>query len=477
GGVVQSYYLEGIHLAVGQVITLNLQRALKKAGAKAPFVNAGLTLNYSGAPGGLIGHIASVDQTGNYVFDTPCKDPLVSMNRSGSYPWDISGDNQAVIHIRNSNDQKSRYILQLDFASGSYALPVGRLAPQQEAAIDIRALRDKQVHDSTGRTIPSDVTNGLARWLQDDLQPLTGRLEAFSPTRGVASSFSCGNNCPNCPATTVVPPAVSPAGVSGNEGDTFHLQILRTTQDQCGNTMGPFDDSADVEWLPLDVSAVTIGAVDSQGVAVTLNCASDTSISVQYQHWVYDGQPVVGDPDCEATSQTDTIEVPVSVTTDLQIATSVLPPGETNAPYKQTLAATGGTQPYTWSIVSGSLPPGFSLVPDKANASQVVIQASTPMRPTEEFPAGIYTFTVGVASMGCSKIAGTIDLSLEIDAGPNNIQPVGNLATGTVGVAYTQTVSASGGTVPFTWTIDPGGALPPGLALSIDGIVSGVPTL
>jgi hypothetical protein len=38
-----------------------------------------------------------------------------------------------------------------------------------------------------------------------------------------------------------------------------------------------------------------------------------------------------------------------------------LPTGTQNAAYSATLAATGGTTPYSWSIASGSLPSGFTL--------------------------------------------------------------------------------------------------------------------
>ena len=46
---------------------------------------------------------------------------------------------------------------------------------------------------------------------------------------------------------------------------------------------------------------------------------------------------------------------------DLVITTSSLPGGTQGVAYSQTVQATGGTTPYTWSIVSGSLPSGLSL--------------------------------------------------------------------------------------------------------------------
>src|ERR1017187_1076751 len=45
----------------------------------------------------------------------------------------------------------------------------------------------------------------------------------------------------------------------------------------------------------------------------------------------------------------------------LAITTTTLPAGSIGGAYSQTLAATGGTSPYTWSLYSGALPAGLSL--------------------------------------------------------------------------------------------------------------------
>ena len=46
---------------------------------------------------------------------------------------------------------------------------------------------------------------------------------------------------------------------------------------------------------------------------------------------------------------------------------------------------------------------------------------------------------------------------------------------GEVGIAYTASLTASGGPTPYTWSLD-SGALPPGLTLGSDGSISGAPT-
>src|SRR5882672_11839150 len=45
----------------------------------------------------------------------------------------------------------------------------------------------------------------------------------------------------------------------------------------------------------------------------------------------------------------------------LGLVTTSLPGGTLGAAYSQTLAATGGIQPYRWTVTSGSLPAGLAL--------------------------------------------------------------------------------------------------------------------
>jgi hypothetical protein len=61
----------------------------------------------------------------------------------------------------------------------------------------------------------------------------------------------------------------------------------------------------------------------------------------------------------------------------LTITTTALPAGTVGVGYSATLTATGGTPPYTWSLVSGSLPAGLSLTPNSGAISGTPTAAGT----------------------------------------------------------------------------------------------------
>jgi hypothetical protein len=60
--------------------------------------------------------------------------------------------------------------------------------------------------------------------------------------------------------------------------------------------------------------------------------------------------------------------------------------------------------------------------------------------------------------------------------GPDLAITTASLPGGTVGAPYTQQLAATGGTMPYAWSLGTGQALPAGLALGPTGVISGTPT-
>src|SRR5450755_2233316 len=143
----------------------------------------------------------------------------------------------------------------------------------------------------------------------------------------------------------------------------------------------------------------------------------------------------------------------------LIITTSTLSNGAVGVPYSQSLAVTGGTPPYSWSIQGGALPGGLSL----AAAGTI---AGTPSA------SGTFSFTVGVADS--ASATATKRLSIAV-AGGLTVTTAGTLPNAFINASYSQNLAAAGGTPPYTWALT-SGALPAGLTLTAAGLVSGTPT-
>ncbi|MBI5741060.1 MAG: putative Ig domain-containing protein [Nitrospirae bacterium] len=141
------------------------------------------------------------------------------------------------------------------------------------------------------------------------------------------------------------------------------------------------------------------------------------------------------------------------------ITTPSLPAGTRGAAYSQTLTASNGQPPYTWSIVSGSLPPGVSL------SSTTGVISGTPTT------SNTYSFTVHV--LETNGTTATRDFSIGI------YEPLDIITifppSGVIGTAYDYTLWAGGGLAPYTWSVL-SGDLPPGLSMDSSGRITGTPT-
>ena len=154
--------------------------------------------------------------------------------------------------------------------------------------------------------------------------------------------------------------------------------------------------------------------------------------------------------------------LPLNAAVSISITPTSLPDGTTNVAYSQTLTATHGTAPYTWSITAGSLPAGLTL--DGATG----IISGTPT------VAGTSPFTVTVTDSATSPHTASLALSITINAMTITTT---TLPAATVGTAYSQTLAVVGGLPTYSWAVT-AGTLPAGLGLdSATGIISGTPTL
>ena len=140
--------------------------------------------------------------------------------------------------------------------------------------------------------------------------------------------------------------------------------------------------------------------------------------------------------------------------------TTVLPRGEAGVEYPgAVLQAIGGTPPYEFNVVSGSLPPGLGLVNDTI--------LGTPVAGTR----GTFSFVVRVTdSAGAPRSAA---MPFQIAVGAITITQA-SLPGATIGEFYDQQLTADG-EPPLAWAIT-SGSVPAGLTFEPSGRIFGTPT-
>jgi hypothetical protein len=140
----------------------------------------------------------------------------------------------------------------------------------------------------------------------------------------------------------------------------------------------------------------------------------------------------------------------------ITVSPATLPNDTVDNFYNQTLGASGGKSPYTFSLFSGALPAGTSLLPSGLISGTLTF-------------GGTYNFTVTATdSFGCTA---NKSYSISVDCPEIIISPT-VLPNDTIGKSYNQLLSASGGKSPYVFTISTG-SLPGGVSLSPSGTISG----
>ncbi len=127
--------------------------------------------------------------------------------------------------------------------------------------------------------------------------------------------------------------------------------------------------------------------------------------------------------------------------TAITINPATLPNGQIGQPYSQQLTQTGGAGTAAWSLCAGALPNNLTL-----NATTGLLSGT----PTA---SGIFNFTARATASGCF---GERAYTLVIGTCPVIIITPGSLPAGTVGTAYNQTLTATGGTPSYSFSLSAG---------------------
>ena len=221
----------------------------------------------------------------------------------------------------------------------------------------------------------------------------------------------------------------------------------------------------DAQGLPPGLSLSASGVVSgSPSVKGTFRCSVGVTDAGIGPDPAYADTGIYGTECCGGRMQG--VSFSIVVDEALHITTSSLPRGITGQPYRAALEAKGGGSSVgrIWSLRSGTLPDALDLtswrrhpetahiegVPARGGRFDVVVQVSGEDGDTDSKPLSIVV----------------ID-PLEITAS--------SIARGLVGEPYSEALTASGGVLPYVWSIQPA-ALPVGLKLDpTTGTVHGTP--
>lgn len=143
----------------------------------------------------------------------------------------------------------------------------------------------------------------------------------------------------------------------------------------------------------------------------------------------------------------------------LNINTTTLFSATVSEAYSQRVLVTGGTAPYSFGVVSGTLPTGLTL--DSSTGAISGTPSGT----------GSYTFNIRVTDSTVAFSERTFTIYLT----PTLAISTASLPRGSNGVAYSQTIAATGGKTGYSYSVT-SGILPAGLSLAGNGTLSGTPS-
>ena len=318
----------------------------------SPVTRVGVRIvNSNATPGSLIGTLHGTNRVTHLVYDVPLRDSGGASASTGSYPWRLDGDYESRMTITNVGTTPARVSVRLYYGDTNYVLKPRELPVGGAANFDIRELRDDQVKDSYGQTIPANLEHGQFAWSLNDSRPgahFLGRAEIVSLAEHVSSSFSCPECCPNSFLYAYFGAGADTIAF----GDTTPVDPEEEMSDCYDST---WDEPASVDSWAYDTSVIS---VDGGALTVTGVGSGSTSLDAYWGGDEYTYVDVNGDiaAHCDDAPEDGDASGGITVKPTISGLDSVWWFAGPNPPnYKTTITLTSsGGSGTTWTIVAGS---------------------------------------------------------------------------------------------------------------------------
>jgi len=394
-------------------------------GGAAPYSGFGV----AGLPAGL--SITGTTSTSVTVSGTPTAAGSFSLNVSGT---DSSTGNGPFLQAQVFTLTVSAPTLAMTPAAGALTVPYGAPFSQSFSASGGVSPYAFALTGTLPNGLSFDAPTGTVSGTATQPGSFPISVKATDSSTGTGAPFAITTNYTlnvGAPTITIAPTTLADA----TAGAAYTPVSLVAS-----GGVGPYSYTVSAGPLPNGMSLTTAGVVSG-----TPSQSGTFPITVQAQ---------------DANGQTGTQSYSLQVLVPgLTVSPASLPGGTAGIAYNQPLSASGGNSPYSFAVTSGTLPAGITLTGDTLSGTPTV--------------AGSFSFTVTATDSTTGTAAtGSQPYTLVIAAPTITLAP-STLPAGQFGVAYNQTITASGGTAPYSYAVT--GALPTGITLSSAGVLSGTP--
>jgi uncharacterized protein (TIGR03437 family) len=401
-----------------------------------------LTITTSALPGGTLGlsygpaSLAATGGSGGYVWSSPNAPAGLAVSSSGTISGTPSTGGTATFTVNLADTTAAQTATaQLQITVGYQQLLIssignlGGVALGATVSKTFSATGGKQPYTWSGSGLPA----GLS---------ITAASGALSGATAAAGNFTftiqvtdANGTSATLSATLAVLGLTTSSGGSASTVSTYSQTFTATGGTQPYAFVGT--------GIPAGLTLSSTGVLSG-----TPRAAGTYSFTVQVT-------------DAGGITVSGTFSLTVTAPAFLSVSGSSLSNGTVGMPYSDTLNATGGVPPYSWSITAGTLPNGLA-----SSASGTI--SGNPMA------AGTYSFSAQVTDASGATATGAISIAI---ASPPLAAPTSSLLpNGIVGSDYfTQILAPSGGTQPYSFAISTG-SLPPGISLT-NGQIAGTPTM